>query len=107
MQVLGSSKEKQFTHNRQEANGISTSGAFWLWGSRHPISSHPTYSSSSCTKVGHIYQKEKKEEEEKEKEGKGLYTRPKKAEMTDEGIEAPKIFTQVLNLRRISLYCSL
>jgi hypothetical protein len=51
--------------------------------------------------------KKKKEEEEKEKEGKGLYTRPKKAEMTDEGIEAPKIFTQVLNLRRISLYCSL
>jgi len=101
--VLGSSKEKQFTHNRQEANGISTSGAFWLWGSRHPISSHPTYSSSSCTKVGHIWQKKGKR---KEREG-AIYSTHKSREMTDEGIEAPKIFTQVLNLRRISLYCSL
>ena len=55
----------------------------------------------------YLAKRKKKEEEEKEKEGKGLYTRPKKAETTDEGIEAPKIFTQVLNLRRISLYCSL
>ena len=91
------------THNhKQEANGIYLPDYLWLWGSRHPISSHIFV---LFLHQGRPYLAKKKGKR-KEREG-AIYSSHKSREMTDEGRETPKIFPQVLNLRRTSLYCSL